>query len=452
MQTFKLTPKQRQANELMSGESTHVMLFGGSRSGKTFVLVRAVCMRAIKASNSRHAIVRFRFNAVKNSIVYDTFPKVMKLCFPGIKYELNKTDWFVTLENGSEIWFAGLDDKERTEKILGMEFATIYPNECSQIPYNSIETAITRLAQKAMQEPIGDIAARPLKPRVFYDCNPPSKAHWSYKLFVEKRSPDTKELIKSPNDYAAMQINPKDNQENLADGYLDTLMAMSARARKRFLDGEFADATPNQLFPEENIDRWRVTDGVTPDFVRIIVAVDPSGADDADNADNDAIGIVVAGLGTDGNAYMIEDCTVKAGPATWGKVATDAFDRHNADAIVAETNFGGAMVQHVIKTCRPRTNFIKVTASRGKVQRAEPFSALYEQGKVRHVGYLPDLEDELAAFSTYGYTGASSPNRADAAIWALAALFPALVGQRAQKAKHEPKGSYSQPATSWMGA
>lgn len=79
------------------------------------------------------------------------------------------------------------------------------------------------------------------------------------------------------------------------------------------------------------------------------------------------------------------------------------------------------MVQHVIKTCRPRTNFVKITASRGKVQRAEPFSALYEQGKVRHVGYLNELEDELAAFSTYGYTGAHSPNRADSAIWALAA-------------------------------
>src|SRR5512139_3474120 len=147
MQSFNLTPKQEKANELLAGDATHVMLFGGSRSGKTFVLVRAVCVRAIKAPNSRHAIVRFRFNAVKNSIVLDTFPKVMRLCFPEIKYTLNKSDWYVTLYNGSEIWFAGLDDKERTEKILGMEFATIYPNECSQIPYGSIETAVTRLAQ-----------------------------------------------------------------------------------------------------------------------------------------------------------------------------------------------------------------------------------------------------------------------------------------------------------------
>lgn len=437
-QNFKLTPKQIEANNLLAGDSTHIMLFGGSRSGKTFILTRAVCMRAIKAPKSRHAIVRFRFNAVKNSIVLDTFPKVMSLCFPGVKYTLNKSDWYATLDNGSEIWFAGLDDKERTEKILGMEFVTIYPNECSQIPYGSIETAITRLAQKAEQEAIGNLPPSPLKPRVYYDCNPPSKAHWSYKLFKECRHPETKEPLKNLHDYASMQINPVDNEENLAPGYMETLNAMSSRAKKRFRDGEFADATPNQLFQEEYIDRWRITDGVLPDMVRVVVAVDPSGADDADNADNDAIGIVVAGLGVDGNAYIGPDLTIKAGPATWGKVATDAYDRHQADAIVAEVNYGGAMVGHVIKTCRPRTNFITVTASRGKVQRAEPFSALYEQGKVRHVGYLPELEDELAAFSTYGYTGEHSPNRADAAIWALAALFPAIVNQTKKKTDVTP--------------
>lgn len=427
---MKLTARQKQANALLAGDAAHVMLFGGSRSGKTFVLVRAVCARAIKAPNSRHAIVRFRFNAVKQSVVLDTFPKVMSICFPGVKFSLNKSDWYATFDNGSEIWFAGLDDKERTEKILGMEFATIYANECSQIPYGSVETAITRLAQRAEQQAIGNLPARPLKPRVYYDCNPPNKAHWTYRLFKEKRHPDSKEPLRRPDDYVSMQINPHDNKENLAEGYLETLAAMSGKARKRFLDGEFGDANPNALFPDEHIDRWRVIDGELPDMVRVVVAVDPSGSDDEDNADNDAIGVVVAGLGTDGNAYVGPDLTVKAGPATWGKVATDAYDNYSADAVVGETNFGGAMVKYVIQTCRRNTNFKMVTASRGKAQRAEPFSALYEQGKVRHVGYLSELEDELAGFSTHGYTGGSSPNRADALIWALAELFPSIVTPR----------------------
>lgn len=446
MQNFKLTPKQTQANELLASLATHIMLFGGSRSGKTFALVRAVCVRAIKAPNSRHAILRFRFNAVKNSIVLDTFPKVMGLCFKGVKYHVNKSDWYAEFENGSQIWFAGLDDKERTEKILGMEFATIYLNECSQIPYGSIETAITRLAQKATQQPIDHLPERELKPKVYYDCNPPNKTHWSYRIFKEKRNPDTKEPLKNPDGYLSMQINPMDNTQNLTEGYIDTLKALSARARKRFLDGEFADATPNALFPEEFIDKWRVTDGILPDMVRIVVAVDPSGSGDADNADNDAIGIVVAGLGTDGNVYLIEDLTVKAGPSTWAKVATDAYDRHKADAIVVEINFGGAMCVDVIRTAKHNTNIKQVTASRGKVVRAEPFSALYEQGKVRHVGYLNDLEDELSGFSTYGYTGEKSPNRADAAIWALAALFPVIVKPQ-QEVVYQPQ----RKRTSWMG-
>mgnify|MGYP007100045261 FL=1 len=377
----------------------------------------------------------------------------MELCFPSVKYSINKSDWFAEFENGSQIWFGGLDDKERTEKILGMEFASIYLNECSQIPYGSVETAITRLAQKATQQAIGHLPAVPLKPRVYYDCNPPSKAHWAYRVFKEKRHPETKLPLVNPGDYASMQINPADNQENLTAGYLDTLKGLSARGRKRFLEGEFADATPNALFAEEDIDKWRVLDGNTPDMVRIVVAVDPSGADDENNTDNDAIGIVVAGLGMDGNSYLLEDLTVKAGPAVWGKIATDAYDRHQADAVVAEINYGGAMVKHVIQTTRPRTNYRQVTASRGKAVRAEPISALYEQGKVRHVGYFRELEDELMAFSTVGYMGEQSPNRADAAIWALSELFPGIVKPRKEKAKTELVARNIQPHHgSWMGA
>lgn len=446
---MKLTGKQEAAQTLLSGNATHLMLFGGSRSGKTFLHVRNLIFRALKAPGSRHAILRFRFNHLKASIIADTFPKVMKLCYPDVEWDLNKSEWFVKFPNGSEVWFGGLDDKERTEKILGMEFATIYLNECSQISWESVGVATTRLAQSVMmdmrgREPVG------LKLRMYYDCNPPSKAHWTYKVFIQKIDPDTKLPLLRPADYASAQMNPKDNEENLAQGYLQTLEGLSARMRKRFMDGEFADATPNALFAEENIDKWRVLDGRLPDMVRIVVGVDPSGSGDEDNADNDAIGITVGGLGVDGNAYLLEDCTVKAGPGTWGKVATSAYDRHSGDVVVGEVNFGGAMVQHVIQTARPRTPYKAVTASRGKVVRAEPFSALYENGKVRHVGQFLELEDELAAFSTIGYTGSGSPNRADSWIWVLAELFPALV-KPAAKPKTERK---SRPVISggWMAS
>ena len=447
MTTFRLTSRQLEATQVLAGPAKHQMLFGGSRSGKTFLHVRNIVARALKAPNSRHAIFRFRFNAVKNSIVADTFPKVMRLAFEGVGYKLDRTDWYATLPNGSQIWFGGLDDKERAEKVLGMEFVTIYFNECSQIPYNSINLAITRLAQQVDQI-IDGREPKPLKPRVYYDMNPPTKAHWTYKQFVQRIDPETGEALRNPDDYACFKINPDDNRENIAADYLDTLNNMSARMRKRFKDGEFGEATPGALFSDEVIETWRHDgDKPLPDMVRVVVGVDPSGADDVDNADNDAIGIVVGGIGTDGNAYLLEDCTVKAGPGTWGRVATQAYERHKADVVVGEGNYGGAMVKFTVLASRPRTPFKMVTSTRGKVVRAEPFSALYEQGKVRHAGRFIELEQELCAFSTHGYTGGQSPNRADAWVFVLTELFPGMVADRsAPKTVTVPKLAHRRAA------
>lgn len=432
MQTFKLTEKQQRANEVFASKATHVMLFGGSRSGKTFLTIRAICIRAMKAPKSRHAVLRFRFNAVKASIIYDTFPKVMELCFPGIKYDLNKTDWFVQFPNGSQIWFGGLDDKERTEKILGQEYATLFLNECSQIPWSARGIAVTRLAQNCIEQVEGR-EDRPLPLKMYYDENPPDKGHWSYRVFIQKIDPETKRPLSDQDDFASFQINPKDNTDNLPPSYIKTLEGLSGRLQRRFLEGNFKDANPNALFHEEDIDKWRVIDQPLPDFQRIVIAVDPSGSDDEDNAENDAIGIVVAALGMDGNAYLLEDLTVKAGPATWGRVVATAFDRHEADIVVAEVNFGGAMVKQVIQACRPRTPYKEVRASRGKAVRAEPISTLMEQGKIRHVGYFHELEEELTAFSTIGYMGESSPNRGDAYVWAISELFPAMTSAKDKK-------------------
>jgi len=446
--SFSFTAKQQEAmTQLIASDATHQMLFGGSRSGKTFLFVRIVVMRAMKAPKSRHVILRFRFNACMAAIGMDTFPKVMLTCFPGIKYTLDKKNWIFTLENGSEVWLGGLDDKERTEKILGQEFATIYLNECSQIPYNSRNIALTRLAQAVMQEMAGR-EPTPLRVRMYYDCNPPSKAHWTYKLFHDKRDPESGKSLPQPADYAWFQINPEDNLQNLTVGYLDTLRNLSPRLQKRFLKGEFGDATPNALFAQETIDAWRSENDKLPDFVRVVVAVDPSGSGDSDNADNDAIGILVAALGTDGNAYVVEDCTVKAGPGTWGRVAASAYERHAADVIVGETNYGGEMVKFTVQTADPRANYKAVTATRGKVVRAEPISALYDKGKVRHVGQFHQLEDELCAFSTFGYTGQASPNRADALIWALTELFPGVVKQPRVEAENDEEEWFAHAG--WM--
>lgn len=421
---FKLTSKQDEAIELFSSTAQFVLLYGGSRSTKTFTIVRTIIIRALAAAGSRHAILRFRFSHVKLSVVYDTFPKVMELCFPDCAYVLNKSDWFVTLPNGSEIWFGGLDDKERTEKILGNEYATIFLNECSQISYGPYLLMITRLAQRAYYTRNG--VQHEMRQIMFLDENPPMKGHWTYKIFIDQVDPETKKPIKSPEDYRHMLMNPKDNAENLPASYLKLLQNMPKRQRDRFWDGKFGDENENALWSSEIIEKSKVSGDDLPTFVRIVVAVDPSGANDDENKNNDDIGIGVVGLGTDGIAYVLEDLTVNAGPATWGKVATGAYERHEADRIIGESNFGGAMVEFVIKTANPNASYKSVTASRGKVVRAEPASALHETGKIKFVGDFTELEDELLSFTTTGYTGARSPNRADWFVWAITELFPAM--------------------------
>lgn len=418
---FKLTTAQQKATEILASDATHIALGGGGRSGKSFALIRAVVIRALREPNSRHVVFRFRFNSVKSSIIMDTLPKMMKLCFPelpSVNAMMNKTDWYMTLPNGSEIWFAGLDDKDRTEKILGMEFATIYFNECSQIPWHSIVMALTRLAQKTVG----------LKLKAYYDFNPPSKKHWTYVRFIEKRDPENKQPYKNQFDYAFYLINPADNKENLDPAYLRMLEDLPEKARNRFLFGRFADDSQGALWTEELLIQNRVLGqhGSLPDFLRIVIAVDPSGCKGDEDKRSDEIGIVVCALGTDNRGYLLEDLSGKYSPEEWGSIVSEAFKRHKADRIVGESNYGGDMVRAVIHSIDSSLPYEDVTATRGKVVRAEPIAGLYEQKKILHVGYFPELEDQMLAMTNAGYMGVRSPDRMDAMVWGFTALFPMM--------------------------
>ena len=224
---FRKTAAQQQALKLLGGGSRYVLLFGGSRSGKTFILVYALLVRALRAPGSRHAILRLHSNSVRQSVLMDTLPKVVRLAFPRLRLAESSRDQFVRLPNRSEIWFGGLDAGERADKILGKEFSTIYFNECSEIGYEAVNTALTRLAQKTA-----------LRNKAYFDCNPSGKSHWSYKLFVEKLDPESNRPVTFPRQYASMLLNPAANAENLPAGYLEeTLAGLSDRQRARFLEG-----------------------------------------------------------------------------------------------------------------------------------------------------------------------------------------------------------------------
>lgn len=421
------------------------MLRGGSRSGKTFLLVRAIIQRAINAPGSRHAIFRFRFNHAKTSIWADTMPKVLKLCFPTLRARFDKTDFYLELPNASQIWIGGLDDKERVEKILGAEYATLYFNESSQIPWGSIETAMSRLAQKCELAP--EIAAATgrthLALKAYFDCNPPSKLHWSFQLFRQGLKPGTKESLPNPADYAEMKVNPSDNADNLPAEYFEVLAGMSAAKRLRFEAGEWASEVNGALWALEDreteggripgIDSFRAVlewEGDRPrvryggnlvDMRRIVVSVDPSGTKGDGNGDD--VGIVIAGLGVDGRGYVFEDATCNLSPEGWGRRAVERYRRWGGDRVVGEKNYGGDMVRAIVQTTDKTVSFKAVDATRGKVVRAEPIAALYEQGKVSHVGTFADLEDQMCNFTASGYVGEGSPDRADALVWALTELM-----------------------------
>jgi phage terminase large subunit-like protein len=415
VQRHELTEKQEEANAFLAAPGRHKALYGGARSGKTFLFTRAVTLRALKASASRHCILRLRANAVRAAISLDTLPKVMRLCFPGVAIEEHRMDGFFEFpHNKSQIWVGGLDDKERVEKILGQEYVTMFLNECSQIPYGSVMVARTRLAQMV----------EGLSQRMYYDLNPTGKTHWSNLEFGQKKDPSSRQPLKDPHNYERMQMNPVDNRANLTQEYIDSLDNMPEKQRRRFFLGEYLDEVDGALWSYDRLDAVRIEMSELPPLRRIVVSVDPSGARGLDDKRSDEIGICVAGIGYNGIVYILEDLTCKLGPSGWARRAVEAYHRWQADAIVAEINFGKAMVEETIRSVDPNIPLRSVTASRGKAVRAEPVAALYDErvDRVRHVGRFPDLEDQLCAFAVSGYTGERSPDRADAMIWAVSEL------------------------------
>ncbi|WP_423753188.1 DNA-packaging protein [Agrobacterium tumefaciens] len=236
-----------------------------------------------------------------------------------------------------------------------------------------------------------------------------------------KPLPLIKEIIKDPTTVVT-KGSTFDNSGNLAPKFLKTIKDKyeGSRLGRQELEAEILDDLPGALWSRSEIDEHRIAS--VPELQRVVVSIDPSGTRGAGD-EGDSIGIVVAGLGIDGRAYVMADRTCKLSPAGWGKRAVQAYYEFEADRIVAERNFGGAMVQHVVSTTDSKVAYKEVTASRGKVARAEPVAALYEQGKVSHVGSLPDLEDQMCQIAPEGYVGEGSPDRADALVWAITELM-----------------------------
>lgn len=208
------------------------------------------------------------------------------------------------------------------------------------------------------------------------------------------------------------------NADNLAKGYVTRLERRYAGTRlgRQELDAEMLEDAEGALWNLKRLDQLRVA--VPPGLKRVVVAIDPAVSTGSRSAET---GIVVAGLGDDGSGYVLKDLSGRHRPEEWAERAIAAFRAHRADRVVGEVNNGGDLVEATLRAVDPRIPFRAVSASRGKRVRAEPIAALYEQGRVRHVGALPKLEDQMVSWAPGEDTG--SPDRVDALVWALTELM-----------------------------
>jgi len=207
-----------------------------------------------------------------------------------------------------------------------------------------------------------------------------------------------------------------DNVANLSPIFIRNVVdpMRGTRLARQELEGLVLDDTPGALWQREKIDMERVRE--TPELVRVIVGVDPAASTTEGASET---GIIVAGIGKDKQGYVIDDRSLRGSPNEWASEAVTAYYRNKADRIVAEANNGGDMVISTIRTADSRPPVKKLWASRGKLTRAEPVAALYEQGKVHHVGAFPELEDQMCTW----VPGDDSPDRMDALVWALTELM-----------------------------
>lgn len=278
--------------------------------------------------------------------------------------------------------------------------------------------------------------------------------------------PLIRRLVADPN-VAVTRGATWDNAANMPASFIREIEEKygGTRLGRQELEGEILNDIPGALWNREMIDTHRLKEAPA-DLLRVIVAVDPA---TSNNEGSDENGVVVVGLARDADGYargyILEDASLKGSPEAWSRVAVRMFRKWSADKIVAEKNQGGDMVLSIIRAADRSVPVTLVHASRGKHVRAEPVSALYEQGRVHHCGRFDKLEDQMCLFSVDNLRSSNmgSPDRVDALVWGLTEIFDKITGRRkAPETKKDtvgttvngvwrPVGPLDDVPTGWMG-
>ena len=304
--------------------------------------------------------------------------------------QYNRSTGEINLANGSKIFAYSADAYER---ILGANLSGAWCDELAAWDY---EEAWSRGLMPALRK--GDA-------RVVVTTTPQSK-------------PLVRSLVKRDDGSVAVtRGSTYDNKDNLSASAIEELRIRyeGTRLGRQELLGELLEDIEGALFTIDQIDNTRVQ--AHPELTRIVVAVDPAVTA---NADSDETGIIVAGKGIDGRAYVLSDRSCKVSPTEWAHRVANTYTEFGANLIVAEKNQGGDMVETIIRQVHSGLPIKTIVAKKGKALRAEPVAALYEQGRVSHVGAFDKLEAQMTEWVPD--SGASSPDRLDALVYAIQEL------------------------------
>lgn len=372
--------------------------WGKTRTGAEFIINNVLNQpTAPDGVPTQWAIVAPTFKDVRNVCVEGPsgiLKVLQRLGYEsGVDYEYNKSSWQIVFKNAQKIHMFGADSPDAGR---GLNLAGAWLDE----------VAIWQYAYETWTEGLAPALRIGHKPRVVVTTTPKP-----IKLLRDWTT-------RTDGSVHVTRGSTFDNAKNLSEAALTELRNryQGTRTGRQELYGELLEQAEGALWQRYWIEDTRVTPDKVPPLYRIVVAIDPAVTS---GEDSDETGIITAGASTDGHFYILADDTLRATPNEWGRRAVEAFKKWKADRIVAEVNNGGDMVIMVLQQVDINAPVTKVHATRGKVIRAEPISALYEQYRVHHVGAFPQLEDQMVMWTP---ESSDSPDRLDALVWALTEL------------------------------
>lgn len=391
--------------------SRYKAAFGGRGSGKSHFFAGACVLNAVQRSGLRILCVREVQKSLKESAKRLIEDKIAAYGL-GSEFEVQSSE--IRTPGGGVISFAGMQD-HTSDSIKSYEaYDVAWVEESQTITARSLEL-LRPTIRKAGSE-------------LWFSWNPRNVGD-AVDAFFRGEHPPENAIIKKIN----YNDNPFFPAELEAERQYD-----EKHKRDRYGHiwlGEYEPMAVGAIWDRATINANRRHD--KPEMKRVLVCVDPAISAEAGSDEN---GIIVVGLGVDGRGYVLDDASLKGTPRQWADRAFAMYDLWDADAIVIERNQGGDMCRHTLQSVRQSARIIEVVATKGKHVRAEPISALYNLGRVSHVGTFPKLEDQMCQTTAHGYEGEGSPDRLDALVWGFTELFPAMNRKTAKPSVVRPLG------------